>query len=188
MKFCFQVFFVSVIIFTSLNLFAQKAKYLGLNATLETSSSNFRPSAGIIYEQRFTKRSGIETGIYYRNYIQNLVVIFNTPTSSDVANIRLSERHLSIPALYKFYTRLVNISAGPSFEFYLGWKEKSDNQTIKTVDYSNNSAFNIGLMAKISRSIKLNERFNLEPEVRFNPIITNDRAYIGLGLAAKYKL
>ena len=188
MKFCFQVFFVSVIIFTSLNLFAQKAKHLGLNATLETSSTNFRPSAGIIYEQRFTKRSGIETGIYYRNYIQNFVVIFNSPTGSSVANIRLSERHLSIPALYKFYTRFVNISAGPSFEFYLGWKQKSDSQTIKTVDYSNNSPFNIGLMAKIGRSIKLNERFNLEPEVRFNPIITNDRAYIGLGLAAKYKL
>jgi len=188
MRFHFTVLFVCFLAFTSLPSLAQKAKHFGLNATLETSSSHFQPSLGFIYEQRFTKRSGIETGIYYRNYIQNIMITITDQTNWYTSNIRLAERYFSIPALYKFHTSWVNISAGPSFEFYLGWKQKTTNPDIKLTDYSGNPAFNIGLMTKISRSIKLNEQFNLEPEVRFNPILTNDRGYIGLGLAAKYKL
>ena len=188
MRSCFTVFFVSFLALTSFSSFAQKAKHFGVNATLETSTSHFQPSLGFIYEQRFTKRSGIETGIYYRNYIQNILVSISDQTSWYSSNIRLSERHLSIPALYKFHTRLVNISAGPSFEFYLGWKQKSSNSEIELTDYSLSSAFQIGLLTKISKSIKLNEQFALEPELRLNPIVTNDRAYIGFGIAAKYNL
>lgn len=188
MKSCFRFLLVCFLAFTSLPALAQKAQYFGFNTTLETSSSHFQPSLGVIYEQRITKRSGIETGVFYRNYIHNIIITITDQTNWYSSNIRLSERYFSIPVLYKFHTSWVNISAGPSFEFYLGWKQKSANADINLTDYSGNPAFNIGLLTKISRSIRLNEQFNLEPEVRFNPILTNDRGYLGFGLAAKYKL
>jgi len=43
--------------------------------------------------------------------------------------------------------------------------------------------FNIGLLTKVSKNVKLTEKFYLKPEMRINPIITNDRRYIGIGIA-----
>ena len=169
--------------------FAQKAKHIGINVILETSAEVFIPSYGINYEQRFTKRSGLEADILYRNYSQSNGVTFSGDAYGyNSAVIQLKESHISIPALYKFYTRVVDVAAGPSFEFYLGWTQKSSNPTINLIGHGGIKPFNIGLLTKVSKNVKLTEKFYLEPEMRINPIITNDRRYIGIGIAGKYKL
>ena len=187
MRFHFKAFFTFFLALTTFGAFAQKAKYVGVNAILETSANTFRPSLGVNYEQQFTRRSGMETGILYRNYIQNLLVTFSSPSGTNSSSIRISESYLSIPVLYKFHTSIVDVAAGPSFEFYLGWRHTSSNPTISMTDYSGRNAFNIGILTKVSRNIKLNEQFSLEPEVRLNPIVTNGLAYVAVGLAGKYK-
>ena len=180
---CFAVLFI----LTTFGSFAQKAKHLGVNVILETSADLFKPSLGINYEQRFTHRSGIETEILYRNYIQNWQVTFSNEYGINSAQIQFKESHISIPALYKFYTRIVDFAAGPSFEFYMGWTQKSSNPTINMTGHSGTNPFNIGLLMKVSKNVKLSEQFYFEPEVRLNPILTNDRQYMGVGLAGKYK-
>ena len=187
MRYYLKTSFAFFLTLCTYGAFAQKAKFVGINAILETSSNSFRPALGINYEQRFTKRSGIETGILYRNYVENMVVTFSSEFGTNSSTLRLRESYLSIPVLYKFYTRIVDISAGPSFELYLGWGQKSSNPDIRVTDYSGRNAFNMGLLTKISKNIKLNDQFSLEPEVKINPIVTNDLAYIGIGLAGKYK-
>jgi hypothetical protein len=188
MKFYIRASFVFFLTLISFGSFAQKTKYFGINVILETSPRALQPSLGINYEQRFSKRSGFETDILYRKYIENSVFTISNGSEVNTSNIRLKESHLSIPALYKFYTPFIDISAGPSFEFYLGWSHTSSNPTIRMTGYSGQNTFNLGLLTKVSKRIKLNEQFYLEPEVRLNPIVTNDRAYIGFGLAAKYRL
>jgi hypothetical protein len=172
----------------SYNSVGQKAKHVGLTATLETSTSAFKPGVGLQYEQQFTRRSGLETGLFYRNYQQGLFVTISDGTNSVSSSINVSESHLSIPALYKFHTKIVNISAGPTFEFFMGWRQTNRDPVIRLDGYSMQHAFNIGVLTKLSKDIRLNERFILEPEVRLNPIVTNDRAYLGFGIAGKYRL
>jgi hypothetical protein len=50
------------------------------------------------------------------------------------------------------------------------------------------NTFNVGVLAKVSKSFKLTKEFYLEPEVRLNPLLTIERTYVGFGLAGKYKL
>lgn len=168
--------------------YAQKTNYIGLNSTLETTSSSFKPGIGFLFERKMTKRSGIETGLYYRNYMQTGLVTISDASGYQSFSLDISESHLSIPALYKFYTNIVNLSAGPSFDFYLGWRQKHKNAVINLDSYSIDPAFSIGLMGKISKSITLNKQFALEPELRLNHILTFNRTFIGLGIAGKYKL
>ena len=189
MKLRLPLFLFALLILTAGNsAFAQKAKYVGLSGTLETSSSAFKPGFGLQYEQRFTLRSGIETGMFYRNYQQGLIVTMSDGTNSVTSAVNVAERHLSIPALYKFHTKFVNISAGPTFEFFMGWRQTNRDPVVKVDDYNLQNEFNIGVLAKISKDIRINQRFVLEPEMRLNPIVTNDRAYIGFGIGGKYRL
>jgi len=180
--------FTLLILSAGNSAFAQKAKYIGLSGTLETSSNAFKPGLGLQYEQRFTRRSGIETGMFYRNYQQGMIVTMTDGTNSVISTVDVAERHLSIPALYKFHTKIVNISAGPTFEFFMGWRQTNREPVIKVDGYNLQNEFNIGVLAKISKDIRINERFILEPEMRLNPIVTNERAYLGFGIAGKYKL
>lgn len=168
--------------------YAQKSKFAGINAGLESASSFFRPGYGVHYEQQLSGRSGFEIGVLHRSYSRNLYVTMSNQSGFHSSNIILTESHISIPAVYKRYTRIVDISAGPSFEFYIGWRQRGDNPSMRVSHYSLTDAFNIGLLAKVSKTLKLSDRFYLEPDVRFNPILTNDRNYIAFGLAGKFKL
>ncbi|NEU10116.1 hypothetical protein GZH53_17465 [Flavihumibacter sp. R14] len=177
-----------LIVLCSYSSYAQKAKYVGLTGTLETSTRAFKPGFGFHYEQRFTRRSALETGLFFRNYSQGGAITFSDGSNSIFSSINVAERYLSIPALYKFHTKIVNISAGPSFEFYLGWKQTNRDPIIKLDEYYIDPAFHIGLIAKISKDIRVNKQLIVEPEIRWNPILTSERGYWGLGIAAKYKL
>ena len=178
-----------LVILCSYSSFAQKAKYIGLTGTLETSTKNsFKPGFGFQYEQRFTRRSGLETGLSFRNYLLGGVVTFSDASNSIISSISVAERYLSIPALYKFHTKTVNISAGPSLELYLGWKQTTPDPNYTIENYGIVPAFNLGLMVNVSKDIRINEQFVLEPEVRWSPILTSRRNYLGLGVGAKYTL
>lgn len=169
----------------AVQLHAQKAVKVGLNFTAEVNSAHFA-SAGIgaNLEKRITRHSGIETGIYFRAFQQD----FFFRVDPDAYYAVVAERYLSIPVLYKFYSRIVNLSVGPSFDFFVGWADKSNDSRFKVSTYSIQPGFNVGMLAKMSKKIRLSDRFDLEPEIRVNPIFTSYRVYGGAGLALKYKL
>jgi hypothetical protein len=95
---------------------------------------------------------------------------------------------LSLPVLYKFYARFINLAAGPNFDIYMGRKQKNKNPELRIDSYDTDPDFRIGFMAKASKRINLSETFVMEPEVRFNLMLGSGFSYTGFGIAGKYRL
>lgn len=168
--------------------YAQKPSFIGLNFTVENSSGNLRPGLGVFFEKKITRHSGFVTGIFYRNYILDAYLIVADSTGSRSYPIVISEKYLSVPILYKFHNHILNLSIGPTFDFYLGWRQKNLSSLIKVDKHSIHPKLSMGMLTKVSKKINLNRQFSLEPELRFNYIFTNDRSYTGFGIAGKYQL
>jgi hypothetical protein len=136
MKLFKEMLFLALITTTiHVSLFSQKANYIGANLTLENSSSNFQPGFGVLFERKFNKNRGIETGIYYRACELNNNVIVNDGMGSRILPLYVLERYISIPILYKLYTRFLNVSAGPTFDFFVGWKQKNKSPLLSVDAY-----------------------------------------------------
>lgn len=176
------------VLFLNHDASAQPTNYVGLNFTVESTSDEFRPGIGIVYDRQMTRHSGLQTGVFYRNYAQDGYVTYTDGWGTHYIPFTVSERHLSVPVLYKFYSRIVDIAAGPTFDFYMGWKQRGKTGDLEVDSYNIDPAFAMGLLAKISKRIRLSEGFTLEPEVRANPLFTNNRYYVGFGIAGKYRL
>lgn len=180
-----QFLIVSLIIFlfSSVNtLNAQNKTYLGIDFVNEVADKeHILPGVGLNIARTVGKYSGIEAGVYYRTYIQP--ISFSLEGHYFDTDIR--ESHLSIPVLYKFSSRIVNFSAGPSFEIFLGWKQQSETGAVEVGSYEIDPKYNLGAMAKLGKDIKLSEKLVFEPELRFNPIFSLERVYVGLGLKLK---
>lgn len=156
----------------------------GLDLTVETTGNHWVPGVGATFEYKLTKHSGLETGLFYRIYTVEGYV----QASNFYAEFLIAEKHLSLPILYKFYSSIVNFSVGPTIDFYLGWRQKMGKSDIPIDTYNIDPTVGLGGMLKLSKTINLSETLLLEPELRLNPILSNARAYGGLGIAVKYRL
>ena len=179
--------------FCSLNSYAQKSTAIGINFTFESTYGPLRPGIGATAERQLTRHSGIESGIYYRNHVYNQYLTFEGPPGSPAwpftnATLTISERLLSIPVLYKYYSRIVNASIGPTFDFYIGWRQKNSTPLLTVNEYNVDPNFSLGAMIKISKNIPVASRISIEPELRYNVIFEFEREHVGFGVAAKYKL
>jgi hypothetical protein len=174
-----------LMVFVAANSFSQAKTYAGVNPTVELIyGSVVIPGGGLMIERQFTKHSGIESGVYYRSHVRDWYV----QTISDLFTYSVAERYISVPLLYKYYASVVNFSVGPTFDYFAGWKQKSGSAGLKVNDYAVSPAISIGVLSKVSKTINLSDRFFLEPEIRFNPIVTTRSAYVGIGMAAKVRL
>lgn len=169
---------------------AQKSTLVGLNFTTETYGEQLRPGVGLIIERKLTRKSGIESGIYYRTYHTDWSTTVTGGSNPPVTfYYTIAERFISVPVLYKFYSRIVNLSAGLSFDFYMGYRQKNKSGTGLVVNsYSIDPNMAVGVQVKMSKPIRLDDKLVLEPELRLNPVITYNRSYAGIGLTAKYRL
>ena len=175
------------VIFSPTISFSQnKATYVGLNLTSEFESTleNGTLGLGVTIERKLTKHSGIESGLYYRTCIYEQTFV----TNSTVFAFSLSEKYISFPILYKFYSRIVNLSVGPSVDYFAGWDQKSGTDGLKVDDHSVDPNFAFGIMAKAGKSFPLSKQLFIEPELRYNRIIPTLRNYFGIGISMKYKL
>ena len=165
-------------------ILAQQKTRLGLNLTTNIDQfSNIKPEIGFLFERKITNHSGFETGINYRTYQQQFLVIINNESSYPY----ISEKFISIPISYKFYSKIINAGLGITYDYYLGWKQLGGSTEITS--YWPGDDYFIGLIGKISRQISLSENFILEPEIKFNLlIIPSDRHYFGFGLITKFDL
>jgi hypothetical protein len=174
-----------VLVLTCYRACSQQSTKAGINFTTEViSNSNFRLGAGLSLERQATKHSGIETGLYYRNIQRDLLAYINTRNY----NLRVAERYLSVPLLYKFHSRFLNVSLGPTFDIYLGWKQKYVSNSTAMENYTVDPQTMFGALLKVSKNINLGANLCFEPEVRFNPVFTTGSYFLGFGFAFKYRI
>jgi hypothetical protein len=168
---------------------AQSSTRIGGAFIIETNEygTPIEPGFGLVVERKVTKRSGIETGLFYRNYVREGYFVIQGSNSA-AFRFTVAERHLSFPVLYKLHTGILNLSVGPSFEFFLGWNQRNATDALIVSSYSIDPVFAVGAMLKLSKNIKLSENFILEPEFRFNPILSTDRTFVGFGVVGKFQL
>lgn len=181
------VFIVFILLLTSLTTYAQKQTLVGLNINSNIYPDEFKPNIGATFERQFTKRSGIETGLYYHTKQQSAVIPHTDSTGSYSYSFTVSERHWAVPVLYKYYSRLVNFSVGPSFDLFVGWRQKNNGSPVQIQSYTVNPKIKIGFLTKLSKPIPLNQQFVLEPEIRFGSVQTLDEANVGIGISGKYR-
>jgi hypothetical protein len=153
---------------------------LGFDFTNESIEYNLRPGFGLNLTKSFTPKSSIEIGAYYRSYIQS----FSFAVENQTFKTKILEKHLSVPITYKLYTKFINISAGPSFEFFLDLKQRGiSDATVEQYELS--PAYNIGFLFKAGKDFKVGDKLIVEPEFRLSPIPGLYRLYAGLGLNLK---
>lgn len=192
-RFCMNILtpiLTAVATLCSLAASAQAQTRVGASFTADiTYSGDLQPGIGLVLERKITRHSGLETGIYYRNNPVSFTTFIQVPpTGSFSFGSSLNERFLSIPVLYKFYSRIVNFSVGPTFDFMLGWKQTGGQPQVNIDSYSTSNEFDMGAMIKLSKQIKLADQWLLEPELRLNPLFSGVRVYGGLAIGARYVL
>lgn len=182
--------FTFFLLMSTATLMAQTETRIGANFTADlTYSNDFKPGVGLALERKLTKHSGLETGLYYRNNPVNFTTYVQVPPGGMFAyNGTVAERFLSVPVLYKFYSRIVNISAGPTFDFLLDAVQTKGAPNVIVTNYETSNSFDMGMMLKIGKQIKLADRWLLEPELRLNPLFSGERVYGGFSLGTRYVL
>jgi hypothetical protein len=143
----------------------------------------WRPGFGIGLNRRLTKRSGFETGLYYRNYEQ--VLSRSDGMSMPTLFANLNERNLMIPLLYRFQNTWIHVSLGPTFDFFTGWRQTRD-LGLNVETYSRRPSVDMGAMVKIGVPLELSDKVKVLPEMRFNPTFQFYRLYAGVGFTLWY--
>ncbi len=192
-KHTYRILILLLFLFQLTNfVYSQNSSYFIVNYTEEwTSNNNFRSGVGLLFEKQITNHSGIETGLYRRtytfDYVSTITTEANNVSNIHVFNTRISQVYLSMPLLYKYYSKIVNIAAGPTFDYFIGWNELSSNTNFKVTSYNLKPKWNYGALVKVSKPVQIMDKLLLEPEIRYNPLFKFPRYYLGMGIAAKYK-
>ena len=109
-----------------LKSYSQRQTLVGLNINSEIYPEISKQSVGAALERQITRHSGGETGLYYRTQLSRGIITHTDASGSRAYSFTVSQRHVTLPVLYKYYSHITNFSAGPTLDFYLGWKQKND--------------------------------------------------------------
>lgn len=163
---------------------AQNKTIVGFNLTTNYDYyTTIKPEAGLIFEKQLTTHSGFETGINFRTYQWELYVLINNQSYYPL----ISEKYISIPLSYKYYTKIVNASLGITYDYYVGWSQK--NSSIDVTNFTKTDNYYLGLLAKISKPIRLDQDLVIEPELKANILLIPSLIeYYGLGITVRFNL
>jgi|GEM_PF-1235413 len=179
---------ISIFLFTTISLYSQKQQLVGLNINgLMTNESRFNIGFGVLYENQLSKHHGFELGLNYRSKIMGE---YYTVATLNIFNqlTEIKEGYLNLPIMYKFYSKIVNLSTGISFDYFVGAKDITNFEDIELISYDINPKLYTGWIFKISKNINLTPKFILEPEIQFNPVFNYNYSYYGGAIRLKYKL
>jgi len=177
------IILLSALLVLQLSLYSQKKTRLGIDLTSNyDENTSFKPEAGLIFERQFSKHSGIEAGLNYRTNQVQLYMIYNNESYYPF----ISEHYISVPLTYKYYTRIINLSLGLSYDYYIGYRQLDDDLTVTS--YHMGYDYYMGALAKVSRQICLGDDLVLEPEIKVNLLYDeiSVKNYIGFGLSLKF--
>jgi len=162
--------------------FAQNKNRVGISAGADkASTADVRPISGISYERIIQKHHSVEIGIYYRLTMNDNLIV----SGPVFEQFFILEKFISVPLLYNYRSKAVNISIGPTTDFYIGWEEKKyvasqpPTNPPKLEDYKFDNKVLWGAMAKVSKTFELNGRLIVEPYIYANPIFTTYTLYSG---------
>lgn len=165
---------------------AQKQAYLGvsLNGDMKYGEKIFS-GYGLFYEYRFSTHHAVHIGLNQRS--EDLFFTQQTYDGS-YTTVHMQLDYLSMPVLYKFYSKIVNLSAGVTLDYFASWKDLSKDPNIETSSFTVTPRLGTGIMLRVGKSIPISEKIEFEPELYFNPGLTNSSNYSGLSMKLKYKL
>lgn len=171
-----------VSIFISCNVFAQK-NMIGIYSSGEWGSGRgLRNVSGLIYERKITNHFGIETGAH----LHNLKVYSGFANNETPAHI--NHLYLNFPVLIKYYSNIVNVSAGPTINARIAnFRTGNLAREINYTSYNPPNNFGIGYQFKISKSLNIKDKFVLEPEVNLGNRFEFRKPNLGIGASFKYK-
>ncbi len=185
--------FILILLLSSLassDAYGQKQFLAGININenlypnqIELNNLNF----GATFEIRFTKHSGGETGIFYHADRITNIISHSDASGNYSYSSTVSLQYIQVPVLYKYFSRILNFTVGPAFDFYAGWKEKRNELPYPIQSVSVHPKVRIGFLAKVSKSFPLNDKFIIEPEIRFGSVQSFDEANLGIGMTGKYR-
>jgi len=154
-------------------------------AATKTTQSKVIFSPLLIYQRQLTLHSSLELGLKYRQVFSNATVLVALGSNSNnQLNFAIKEKFLNLPILYKFNSKFIAFSLGPTVEYFLG-AYNSKNYSLGKEFYSDKWSW--GLLAKISKQIKLDKRIIFEPSLFYNSILSFNRNFLGISIATKYK-
>ena len=178
--------FLFLILFIPVSSFSQnRSLQLGGRIMNEiTLYDGLAPGFGAQFVYRITRHGGIESGLYYQSRKVNYFIEAQSGGTGVTYEAQVAERRLQLPILYRFDSKAINFVVGTSLDYFLGWKEKSNNSEVKIVSYDRD-ALSVALSAGLSKSIYLTPTLILEPEAKFNLIVTDDDGGLGLNLGLR---
>lgn len=169
----------------SISAFSQKNRFVSINLTgLLATESKFSPGFGIAYEEQLLKHHGYEFGLNYRSKTNSYYQTINI----NQWRLDVRESYLNLPISYKFYSSIVNLTTGISFDCFLGGKYLTKIPNVELSSYDLDPKLFVGWNFKIGKEIDLTEKFILEPEIQYNPIFEYGYSFYGATIRLKYKL
>lgn len=180
------------VVFMSYRTMAQteRSSRLGVSVVNDWwSEGNRTPAVGFVFEHQFSPKSGIEIGAFYKAQTYKLGSFSHLqPDGTEVREkVKLRENYISVPVVYRYYSKVVNLSIGSNFEYFTGWNQINGENL--AVDYYNSSPeFDFGPLTKISKQISLGKNLFIEPELRFGIMARSSLAYYGVGVQLKGNL
>ncbi len=144
----------------------------------------YGPGAGLQFIYKLSKHSGIETGLYYevnpRTYY-----LFDSTWWYSMKSYR--EKILRIPFLYRFETRLFNITAGGAFDYLLNKGKLDANPPFGLKSgYFERTEWLATL--SLSKNFYLKKSLILEPEIRASSPIPDGGVAMGFNISLRKKI
>ncbi|MFV0471393.1 MAG: hypothetical protein ACK5L7_05110 [Paludibacteraceae bacterium] len=158
---------LSVLFLYSAAMYAQNM-YIGINLSAESNISDSNTLCyGVSIEKKLSNHFGFVSGFDWMNN-------YHTADNTKINNF-------SIPVNFKYYSKIVNVTLGPNLVFFTGWKDLAGKSDIINVEDNN---LNINAVFKLSHSILLDSKLELEPQLIGRYAF--QQANIGLGVGIKY--
>jgi len=183
----FHLFFICLLLSFTATAQTRSLQIGGKLINEFTFYNGFAPGFGGQVVYRISKHGGIESGLNYQNRYQSFYTIVQYGSISNTYFTKIAEHWLQLPIHYRYDSKAINFTAGPTINYFIGWNTKYKAPGVTVNDYDRNAVSFAG-SASVSRSIYLSTGLILEPELRFNYIFTDDDGGVALNIALRKKL
>lgn len=156
-----------------------------------SDDGKFSPSYGLFGEAQFSKHSGMEFGVFDRRFsYTDEMYLVGGPIVTEFFKYNL--QYVSLRLGYKFYSKVLNFSAGFHVDFAVSKSEGGYRGEAFATYHDRYGAY-----LTLSKDIVLYKGLILEPEIHVNPFLCDqdkrvqtvdyEGTFLGLGLKLKYR-
>lgn len=145
---------------------------------------------GLSYERLFTKHSGLALEINFRKSRNELQIPQASGANyTQMMHISAVENIISLPLLYRYHSRFLNLSLGPTVEYFTSARQP-DRYGPTPDDYKTyfvEQELSLGVLAAISKAVPVASGLGIEPGLYYNTVLSFERSYYGASLGVKYR-